>query len=521
MRILVVGSGGREHALCWKIAASPLADKLYCAPGNAGIAALAECVAIGAEDIDGLTQFAVAQRIDLVVVGPEAPLVKGLADRLEAAGIRAFGPRRQRGGARRLQGLHEGPRRPARHPDRALQAASPTPTTPRSSPAPCPPIVVKADGLAAGKGVVICNSHGEAEAAIDAMMVGHQFGHAGDSVVVEEFLDGEELSFFALGDGEHVLPLVSAQDHKRVGDGDTGPNTGGMGAYSPAPVATPEIEARIMEEIVRPAIAGLKAEGRAFKGVLFAGIMVTRDGPKLIEFNARFGDPECEVLCIRMMSDIVPALVAAADGTLEDFDLRWYPDSALTVVMAANGYPGSTKPGSVIRNIPPEQDDAIVFHCGTRQNKGEIEAHGGRVLAVTALGKSVGEAQSEGLCAGRPDRLAGRLLPPRHRLARDRAGRDAMNPDDLFTAGFKSRALLVEGRAAAAHSGRDAAERDRRAGDRRRLYRADGGARDRQGRTLDAGDRCGERGLGLLQPQRRAGRHQHQAELHRAQRQAQ
>jgi phosphoribosylamine--glycine ligase len=397
MRILVVGSGGREHALCWKIAASPLTDKLYCAPGNAGIAALAECVAVGAEDIEGLATLAREKKIDLVVVGPEAPLVKGLVDRLEAAGIRAFGPRQNaaeiegsKGFMKDLCARHNIPT--ARY--RRFTDAGDAKAFARTLPLP---VVIKADGLAAGKGVIICASHREADVAVDGMMVGHQFGQAGDSVVVEEFLDGEELSFFALSDGTHVLPMVSAQDHKRVGDGDTGPNTGGMGAYSPAPVATSEIEARIMAEIVKPAVAGLKAEGRPFKGVLFAGIMVTKDGPKLIEFNARFGDPECEVMCIRMMSDIVPALQASIDGALEDFALRWYPESALCVVMASRGYPGSTKPGSVIRNLPREErDDAIVFHCGTKQNaKGEIEAHGGRVLAVTALGKSVREAQAK------------------------------------------------------------------------------------------------------------------------------
>src|SRR5690606_4005287 len=215
---------------------------------------------------------------------------------------------------------------------------------------------------------VIAASHAEANAAIDDMMLNHQFGAAGDSVVVEGFLKGEELSFFALCDGETALPLVSAQDHKQVGDGDTGPNTGGMGAYSPAPVATPEIERRIMDEIVRPAVAGLKAEGRPFQGVLFAGIMVTAEGPKLIEFNARFGDPECEVLCLRLMSDLVPALLACTDGTLKNFALRWYPDSAVTVVMATRGYPGAVKNGSIIRNLPPEAADRIVFHCGTKRN---------------------------------------------------------------------------------------------------------------------------------------------------------
>ena len=396
MRILVVGGGAREHALCWKIAASPLTDKLYCAPGNAGIAALAECVPIGTEEIDALVGFAVANKIDLVVVGPEAPLVKGLVDRLDEAGIRAFGPRRNaaeiegsKGFMKDLCARHGIPT--ARY--RRFLDAEKAKIYARTLPLP---VVVKADGLAAGKGVIICNGHGEAEAAIDGMMLSRQFGHAGDSVVVEEFLEGEELSFFALSDGTHALPLLSAQDHKRVGDGDVGPNTGGMGAYSPAPVATPEIEARIMAEIIKPTVAGMKAEGREFKGVLYAGIMATKDGPKLIEYNARFGDPECQVMCVRMMSDIVPALQASIDGTLEDFALRCYPDSAVTVVMASRGYPGATKPGSIIRNLPPEADDAIVFHYGTRRNaQGEIEAHGGRVLSVTALAKSVRAAQAK------------------------------------------------------------------------------------------------------------------------------
>ena len=395
MRILVVGSGGREHALCWKIAASPLTDTLFCAPGNAGIATLAECVPIGVEDIEKLTAFAVEKQIDLVVVGPEAPLVKGLVDRLETAGIRAFGPRQNaaeiegsKGFMKDLCARHNIPT--ARYhrfleSDKAKIYARTLPL----------PVVIKADGLAAGKGVIICASHGEAEAAIDSMMVGHQFGHAGDSVVVEEFLDGEELSFFALSDGTHVLPMISAQDHKRVGDGDTGPNTGGMGAYSPAPVATPEIEARIMAEIVRPAIAGLKAEGRPFKGVLFAGIMVTKDGPKLIEFNARFGDPECEVMCIRMMSDIVPAFLAACDGQLRNFDLRWYPEPALTVVMAAKGYPGDYRKGTRIEGLDEATkiEGVEIFHAGTMAKDGSIVANGGRVLNVCAMGKTVTEAR--------------------------------------------------------------------------------------------------------------------------------
>ena len=396
MRILVVGSGGREHALSWKIAASPLCDQLYCAPGNAGIATVAECVPIGVEDFDRLVAFAKEQKIDLVVVGPEAPLVKGIADRMRAAGVAVFGPSMKAAEIEGSKGFMK---------DLAAKYGIPTARYRRFTDAAAAkdfartlptPVVIKADGLAAGKGVVIAASHAEADSAIDDMMLNHQFGAAGDSVVLEEFLKGEELSFFALCDGETALPLVSAQDHKQVGDGDTGPNTGGMGAYSPAPVATPEIERRIMDEIVRPAVAGLKAEGRPFQGVLFAGIMVTAEGPKLIEFNARFGDPECEVLCLRLMSDLVPALLACTDGTLKNFALRWYPDSAVTVVMATRGYPGAVKNGSIIRNLPPEAADRIVFHCGTKRNaQGEIEAHGGRVLAVSALGKNVREAQAK------------------------------------------------------------------------------------------------------------------------------
>ena len=397
MRILVVGSGGREHALSWKIAASPLCDKLYCAPGNAGIAAVAECVPIGVEEFDKLVAFARENRIDLVVVGPEAPLVKGLADRLSEAGVPVFGPSAKAAEIEGSKGFMKDLCAKYRIPTARYRRFT-DPTAAKSFARTLPiPVVIKADGLAAGKGVVIAASHDEADAAIEDMMLHHQFGQAGDSVVVEEFLAGEELSFFALCDGETALPLASAQDHKQVGDGDTGPNTGGMGAYSPAPVATPEIEARIMAEIIRPTVAGLKAEGRPFKGVLFAGIMVTAEGPKLIEYNARFGDPECEVLCLRLMSDLVPALLACTDGTLRNFALRWYPETALAVVMATKGYPGAVQNGSVIRNLPTDAaDDCIVFHCGTKRNpQGEIEAHGGRVLAVSALGKNAREAQAK------------------------------------------------------------------------------------------------------------------------------
>lgn len=397
MRILVVGSGGREHALCWKIAASPLCDKLYCAPGNAGIAAEAECVAIGAEDIPGLVAFAREKAIDFVVVGPEAPLVKGLADALEAAGIPTFGPSKLAAELEGSKGFMK---------DMAAKYQVPTAAYRRFKEAGAAkafaatlglPVVIKADGLAAGKGVIIAQSRAEADGAIDAMMLDRQFGDAGAELVVEEFLTGEELSFFALCDGTAAIPLASAQDHKQVGDGDTGPNTGGMGAYSPAPVATAEIERRIMDEIVLPTVRGMAAEGRPFKGVLFAGIMVTEAGPKLIEFNVRFGDPECEVLMLRLKSDLVPALMAARDGTLKNFDLRWFDDAAVSVVMAANGYPGKPETGTVIKALDTAAKiaDVAVFHAGTKQNdKGEIISAGGRVLAVSATGKDVKAAQA-------------------------------------------------------------------------------------------------------------------------------
>ncbi|HEX9447080.1 MAG TPA: phosphoribosylamine--glycine ligase [Dongiaceae bacterium] len=396
MRILVVGSGGREHALCWKIAASPLCDALFCAPGNAGIAAEATCLPVKAEDIAGLVALAQTEQIDFVVVGPEAPLVAGLVDQLEEHGIPTFGPTAKAAEIEGSKGYMKDLCAKYNIPTAAYRRTADPAIAKAFSRSLPSPVVVKADGLAAGKGVIICQNHDEADKAIDDILVGGQFGTAGAEVVIEEFLTGEELSFFALVDGMHALSLGSAQDHKRVGDGDTGPNTGGMGAYSPAPVATPALERDIMDLIVNPTVQGLAAEGRPFKGVLFAGIMATANGPRLIEFNARFGDPECEVLCQRLKSDLMPALIAARDGTLNDFDLRWYDQTALCVIMASAGYPGKTTPGSIIRNLDAASKlpDVTIFHAGTKANeKGEIEAHGGRVLAVTALGKSVQDAQ--------------------------------------------------------------------------------------------------------------------------------
>ena len=395
MRILVVGSGGREHALCWAIAASPLCGKLYCAPGNAGIAQEAECVAIGAEDIDKLTAFARAQKIDFVVVGPEAPLVAGLADRMEAAGIKTFGPSRAAAELEGSKGFVK---------DLCARLDIPTARYRRFTDAAAArayaraegaPIVVKADGLAAGKGVVVAETVEEALAAIDERMTARKFGAAGAAVVIEEFLAGEEASLLALVDGENILLLPSAQDHKRVGDGDTGPNTGGMGAYSPAPVVTPEIERLALERIFKPAVAAMKAAGTPFKGVLYAGIIVDKGAPKLIEFNVRFGDPECQALIVRLMSDLLPALIATRDGELKNFDLRWYPDASLCVVMASKGYPGDYVKNTEIEGLERAGavEGVVVFHSGTAAREGKILATGGRVLGVTARGKTVAEAR--------------------------------------------------------------------------------------------------------------------------------
>jgi len=395
MNILLLGSGGREHALAWKIAASPLTDRLYCVPGNAGIAREAECVALDITDHTAIIAFCKANKIDFVVVGPEAPLVAGVVDDLEAAGFKTFGPNKL---AARLEG--------SKGFTKDLCRANHIPTAAYerfTSPVPAKdylrkqgaPIVVKADGLAAGKGVVVALTLAEAEAAIDMMFEGG-LGAAGAEVVIEEFMEGEEASFFALCDGETAIPLASAQDHKRVGDGDTGPNTGGMGAYSPAPVMTPDMTARTMDEIIRPTLHAMKAMGCPFKGVLFAGLMITKDGPKLIEFNARFGDPETQVMMLRLMSDFLPALIASRDGQLKNFDLRWYPDAALTVVMAANGYPGDYKRGTVIEALDAaaQVEGVEIFHAGTKADGGKILANGGRVLNVSALAKTVTQAQA-------------------------------------------------------------------------------------------------------------------------------
>ena len=395
MNILLLGSGGREHALAWKMAASPLTDRLVCAPGNAGIAREAECVALDLADHAAVIGFCRANAIDFVVVGPEGPLCAGIVDDLETAGIKAFGPSRAAAQLEGSKGFTKDLCRSNRIPTAAYErfrAAEPAKAYVRARGAP---IVIKADGLAAGKGVIVAQNLDEAEAAIDMMLDGG-LGDAGAEVVVEEFLDGEEASFFALCDGDTAIPLASAQDHKRAFDGDTGPNTGGMGAYSPAPIVDAAMSARVTREIVLPTLAAMKARGTPFKGVLYAGLMITAEGPKLIEYNVRFGDPECQVLMLRLMSDLVPALLASRDGVLKSLDLRWYREAALTVVMAARGYPGSYAKGSVIDGL----DDAAavagveIFHAGTKTEGGRILANGGRVLNVSALGATVREARA-------------------------------------------------------------------------------------------------------------------------------
>ncbi|KAB2703393.1 phosphoribosylamine--glycine ligase [Brucella lupini] len=395
MRVLLIGSGGREHALAWKLSASPSLTKLYCAPGNPGIATIAELVDIGVDDHQALIAFAKDKKIDLVVVGPEAPLVAGLSDEMRAEGIRVFGPSKA---AAQLEGSKGFTK------DLCARFDIPTGAYGRFNNAPKAkayirqqgaPIVVKADGLAAGKGVIVAMTLDEALDAVDACFEG-AFGSAGAEVVVEEFLDGEEASFFCICDGKTALPLGSAQDHKRVGDGDTGPNTGGMGAYAPAPVMTPEIVERTMRELIEPTMRGMAEIGAPFSGILFLGLMIGKDGPKLIEYNTRFGDPECQVLMMRLNSDLLALINAAVDGKLDEVSLDWKNQPALTVVMAAEGYPSNVKKGSVIRDLDKVEgiDGVKLFHAGTAEKDGSIVASGGRVLNITAIADTVAEAQA-------------------------------------------------------------------------------------------------------------------------------
>jgi phosphoribosylamine--glycine ligase len=404
MNILILGGGGREHALAWAVAKSPLCGKLYAAPGNAGIARVAECIALDPMDGAAVTARCREHGIDFVIVGPEAPLAAGVADDLVAAGIPAFGPGRE---AARLEASK------AFTKEICDACGAPTAAYARFTDAEAArahvraegvPIVIKADGLAAGKGVVVAMTLAEAEAAIDDMF-GGAFGEAGTQVVIEEFMEGEEASFFVLTDGETVLPLATAQDHKRVFDGDEGPNTGGMGAYSPAPVMTPEIERRTLDEIVRPCIAEMARRGTPYRGVLYAGLMIGEAGPRLVEYNVRFGDPECQALVLRLGSDLLPALIACATGGLDKVALEWSPEPAITVVMAAQGYPGSYEKGAEIKGLDAAGavDGVTIFHAGTKAGAkigdSRILANGGRVLNVSATGRDLAEARARAYAA--------------------------------------------------------------------------------------------------------------------------
>lgn len=394
LKVLVVGSGGREHALAWKISQSPLVARLYCAPGNAGTASIAENVPISAEDVDQLLAFARENEIDLTVVGPEAPLTLGIVDAFEEAGLAAFGPGKK---AAELEGSK------AFMKDILTKAGVPTAHyethTNRDEAVAAldrfeAGVVVKADGLAAGKGVIVCGSRDEAVAAIDQMMTDKAFGVSGERVILEEALEGEEASILAFCDGNDLVMMPSSQDHKRIGDGDTGPNTGGMGAYSPAPVITDELSEWVENNIMRKTLRALADEGRPYKGVLYAGLMITSAGPKVLEFNCRFGDPECQPIIMRMKSDIMPALMACAKGDLSGVTVEWSDHAAVCVVMASGGYPGVYEKGKVINGLDEARavDGVVVFHAGTKLDGGAVVTSGGRVLGVTAIGATVTEA---------------------------------------------------------------------------------------------------------------------------------
>ena len=401
MKILLIGSGGREHAMAWKIKQSPLCDELIVAPGNAGIAQIATCVPIPAENIAELVALSQNEKIDFAIVGPEAPLVLGLADELCNLGIPVFGPSAAAAQLEGSKGFMKDLCKKYNIPTASYERFTDLNEALNYINKLGAPIVIKADGLAAGKGVVVAMTLDEAIAATKDMLSGNAFGQAGASIVIEEFMDGEEISYFAICDGENLLPLISAQDHKRVGDGDTGPNTGGMGAYSPARLMTPAMEQEILENILKPTVSAMKAEGCPFTGVFFAGIMVANDVPKLLEYNVRFGDPECQTLMMRLKSDLVEILYAAAIKKLDTVKADWSENPSLCVVMAAKGYPGSYTKNTPIRNLETAAkiDGVNIFHAGTALKDGEIVSIGGRVLGITASGSTVTEAREKAYAA--------------------------------------------------------------------------------------------------------------------------
>ena len=394
MRVLVIGGGGREHALAWKIAQSPLVKKVYCAPGNAGTRSVAENVNISADRIDDLMQFALTNGVGLTVVGPEQPLVAGIVDQFEKNGLRVFGPSARAAEIEGSKVFCKNLMKKYGIPTADYYSFDSVEDAVKIFSTETGPVVVKASGLAAGKGVIICNSSKEARAAVESIMQDKAFGDAGNEVVVEEFLEGQEVSLLAFTDGKTVLPLDSAQDHKAAFDGDAGPNTGGMGAYSPAPVFTDDLKREVMDEIMIPTVHAMAREGRVYKGILYAGLMLTSSGPRVLEFNARFGDPETQPILMRMQSDIVPLFEACIDSTLGKCSLEWKKESTVCVVMAAKGYPASYEKGKEIRGLEAagEQKDVVVFHAGTRAEGDRVLTSGGRVLGVTALGTDTGAA---------------------------------------------------------------------------------------------------------------------------------
>ena len=391
MKILVIGSGGREHAIVWKLAQSPLAEEIYCAPGNAGIADLAECVNIPADDVDTLLEFAQAEKIGLTVVGPEAPLAAGIVDKFTAAGLKIFGPSQKAAMIEGSKALAKEIMEKYGIPTAKYAAFTDKEAALAYLDANPAPIVVKADGLAAGKGVVVAMTTAEAREAVEPMLSGNAFGAAGARVVIEEYLEGEEVSVLAFSDGKTVLPMVSAQDHKRVFDDDKGPNTGGMGAYSPAPIYTPQLAGQVLQQVLQPAVDGMRQEGRLYKGVLYAGLMLTAQGVKVLEFNARFGDPETQAVLMRLQSDLAEIMLAVIDERLDEYSLSWADEAAVCVVMASGGYPGAYAKGQPISGLPQaaEQADTVVFHAGTKFSGQQVVADGGRVLGVTASAPTI------------------------------------------------------------------------------------------------------------------------------------